>query len=179
MTRQEGFPAESSFLLKAAYKSPLVRTSFHFFGLMSKVLSSVTFSEWCNSTIFLEWKMLVWMYSTSADNFRCPLTLMDRISNSFWKILFIDWFLAVLGIHCWADFSLVVASGGYCVDVMHGLFTVVASLVEKQRLHANGFQYLQVLGPRAQAQQLRHTGLVALLHVRASWIRDQTPCLLR
>ena len=40
----------------------------------------------------------------------------------------------MLGIHYRADSSLVVASGGYCVDAMHGLFIVVASLVEEQRL---------------------------------------------
>ena len=36
-------------------------------------------------------------------------------------------------------------------------------------------------GSRAQAQQLRHTGLVALRHVESSWTRDQTsvPCTAR
>ena len=33
-------------------------------------------------------------------------------------------------------------------------------------------------GSRAQTQQLRHAGLVALRHVGSSWIRDQT-CLMR
>ena len=36
VTRQKGPPAESSSLQKAAYKSPLVRTSFHFYGMMDE-----------------------------------------------------------------------------------------------------------------------------------------------
>ena len=42
-------------------------------------------------------------------------------------VIFIYLFLAVLGLHCCAGFSLVVASGGYPLVVAHGL--LVASLV--------------------------------------------------
>ena len=36
VTRQKGPPAESSSLQKATYKSPLVRTSFHFCEIMDE-----------------------------------------------------------------------------------------------------------------------------------------------
>ena len=44
-----------------------------------------------------------------------------------------------------------------------------------------GLQQLQLPGVRAQAQQLWHTGLVALWQVGSSWTRDQTgvPCIAR
>ena len=35
----------------------------------------------------------------------------------------------MLGLHCCAGFSLVVASGGYSLGVVRGLFIVVISLV--------------------------------------------------
>ena len=41
VTRQKGPPAESSSLPKAAYKSSLVRTSLHFYGIMHQGPSSV------------------------------------------------------------------------------------------------------------------------------------------
>ena len=39
-------------------------------------------------------------------------------------------FLAVLGLHCCMDFSLVVADGGCSLVVLRGLLIAVASLVE-------------------------------------------------
>ena len=44
--------------------------------------------------------------------------------------------LAVLGLHCCADFSLVEASRGYSQAAVHGLLIVVASLVELRLLGA-------------------------------------------
>ena len=38
-------------------------------------------------------------------------------------------FLAVLGLHCCVGFSLVVASGDYCLVVVLGLLIAVASLL--------------------------------------------------
>ena len=47
----------------------------------------------------------------------------------FFKILFIfNLIFFVLGLHCCAGFSLVVASGGYSPVANHRLLTVVASL---------------------------------------------------
>ena len=47
-----------------------------------------------------------------------------------------------------------------------------------QALRAKGLQQLWLLGSKAQAQQLRHTGSVAMQHVRSSWTMDWThvPC---
>ena len=44
-------------------------------------------------------------------------------------LFFIYLFLAVLGLCCYAGFSLVVASGGCSLVVVHGLLTEVAFLV--------------------------------------------------
>ena len=50
----------------------------------------------------------------------------------------------------------------------------MASLAAEHRLQARGLQWLWLLGSRAQAQQLWHTGLVALGHVGSSRTRDRT-----
>ena len=42
--------------------------------------------------------------------------------------------LAVLGLHCFMGFSLVVVSGGYFLDAVHRLLTAETSLVLKHRL---------------------------------------------
>ena len=42
--------------------------------------------------------------------------------------------MAVLGLHCCAIFSLVVASGGYSLAVLHRLLIAAASLVAEQGL---------------------------------------------
>ena len=61
---------------------------------------------------------------------------------------FIYLFLAVLGLHCYSGFSLVVESGSrsYCPVAVQGLLTAVASLVE------HGLQKLWLLDFRSQAQ---------------------------
>lgn len=43
---QEGLPAENSFLQRADYKSPLIRTSFYFYGIRGRGQPSVTASCW-------------------------------------------------------------------------------------------------------------------------------------
>ena len=43
-------------------------------------------------------------------------------------------FFAVRGLHCCVGFSLVAASGGYSLVVLHGLLIVVASLVGEHGL---------------------------------------------
>ena len=42
----------------------------------------------------------------------------------------------MLGLHCCVGCSLVVVSGGYSLVAVHGLLTVVASLVVQHRLKA-------------------------------------------
>ena len=75
--------------------------------------------------------------------------------NTYWgsssAILKKFYFLAMLGLHCFAGFSPVVASRGYFLR-WHVLF--------------------QGTGSRAQAQQLCHRSLVALRHVGSSQTRD-------
>ena len=79
---------------------------------------------------------------------------------------FIYLFLGVLSLCCFVGYSLVVVCG---------LLIAIASLFAEHRLQGTrGLQQLQLLGSRAQAEQLRHSGLVAPWHVEPSWIRDGT-----
>ena len=63
---------------------------------------------------------------------------------------FIYLFMAVLGLCCCVDFSLVAASGVYSVAVFE-LLVVMASLLEC-RVYSVWTQKLQLQGSRAQAQ---------------------------
>ena len=69
--------------------------------------------------------------------------------------------VAVLGLSCWAGFSLV---------VVLELLIEVAALVEPG-LRAQRLRWLWYMGSRAQAQQF---GSVAPLCVGSSWTRDGT-----
>ena len=51
-----------------------------------------------------------------------------------YKFFFLNYLLAVLGLHCCSGFSLVAASWNYSLAVVHGLLTTVASLVAKHGL---------------------------------------------
>ena len=51
--------------------------------------------------------------------------------------MFIYLFLAVLSLCCFADFALVVVSRGYCLVVVCGLLTGVASLVTEHVLQSS------------------------------------------
>ena len=78
----------------------------------------------------------------------CSTTQWFNISTYYKMITTIDFFfiyffliiyLAVMGLHCCAGFSLIVVSGSRSLVVVHGLLTIVASLVEL-RLRACGLQ---------------------------------------
>ena len=71
----------------------------------------------------------------------------------------------------------------YSLIVVLRLLLVVAPLVAEHRLYLesssfSGYstwaQQLQLLGLRTQVQQLRHTDLVVLQHVKSSWTRNRT-----
>ena len=98
----------------------------------------------------------------------------ERIQyNLFKKYLFIYLFMAVLGLSCYADFSLVAVTRGSSPVLVCRLLIVVVSLVEAV-FRERGLQWLQLPSSRVQAQQLWCTGLVAQLHVESSQARDQT-----
>ena len=60
---------------------------------------------------------------------------LDFVCLFVWLVVFNNLIsLAVLGLHCCADFSLVVVGGGYALAVVHRLLIAVASLVAKHRL---------------------------------------------
>ena len=52
----------------------------------------------------------------------------------FFFLSFVYLFLVVLGLHCSAGFSLVVASGGYSLVAVCGLLIAVASLIAEHGL---------------------------------------------
>ena len=54
---RELFPAKTSFLPKANYKSPVVRESFHFYGIMVEDPFSVSSSWWHEGALFSQWSM--------------------------------------------------------------------------------------------------------------------------
>ena len=91
--------------------------------------------------------------------------------NSLKIIVFIYSPLAVLGLHCFAGFSLVAVSKGSSLVVVCRILTVVASEPPQSM---DSVVVLQLLGYRAQAQQLWLMSLVTLWHVGSSQTRDRT-----
>ena len=61
---------------------------------------------------------------------------------------------------------------GLLFIALQGCVTVVVSLIAEHGLRARGLQELQLVGCRVQAQQMWHTGLVALWRGGSSWTRD-------
>ena len=56
------------------------------------------------------------------------------LSLIFIMFIFTYWFLAILGLHCYVGFSLVMSSRAYSLAVVLGLLIVVASLIMEHRL---------------------------------------------
>ena len=83
----------------------------------------------------------------------------------FVGLFFIFHFLAVLGLHCCAGFSLV---------AVLRLVIMVASLVAEHGPKGERAQELLLPGSRAQAQYLWCVSLVALLYIGSFWTRDRT-----
>ena len=71
---------------------------------------------------------------TCAQNTRYFFFQVIYQCSFFFFQLFIYLFLAGLGLHCCADFSLVAGSRGYSLVVVHRIFIVVASLVSEHVL---------------------------------------------
>ena len=72
-------------------------------------------------------------------------------------------FLAALGLCGWT-WTLIVESGGYALDAVHGLLIAVAPLVVKHRLSGTWASAAAAPGFRVQAQSWC-TGFVAPQHV--------------
>ena len=70
-------------------------------------------------------------------------------------------------------FPLAAETWGYSL-VVHRLLVRAASFVAEHGALGCGLQGMQLPGSRAQAQQLRFTGLVAPWHAGSSQIRDGT-----
>ena len=136
--------------------------------------------------------LVIFGYSSYLRMGSCELYCKDiRLGHFTEEILF--FFLINLFICfwlCWVfvavrGFSLVAVSGGYSSLQCMGFSLQWLLLLWSTGSRHTGFsscgpqaQQLWLLGSRAQAQQLWHTGLVALRHVGSSWSRDRThvPC---
>ena len=75
------------------------------------------------------------------------LQILEVFSHNFF-CNFIYLLLAIVGLHCYASFSLVVANVGYSLVVAHGLLIEVASLVAEHRLLGTWIQELWLLGAK-------------------------------
>ena len=123
-------------------------------------------------------------------------TVPPRNSLTFTFFFFFSLFLAALGLRCCARAFSSCGKQGLLFVAVRGLLIAVASLVVEHGLQACGLQQLWrvdfsscgvwaqqlwLVGSRARAQQLWHTGLVALWLVGSSWTRDRTcvPCIGR
>ena len=101
--------------------------------------------------------------------------LLEASSAYFFKIIN---FLAALGLRCCTRAFSSCGERELPFVAVHGLLTVVASLVAEHGLQACGLQQLWHAGSRAQAQQLWRTGLVALWHVGIFLDQRSNPCPL-
>ena len=123
----------------------------------------------------------------------CPATKKKKVCISepyiikeYWKWAFI-YFLFIYFCLRWVfvaarGLSLVAASGGYSSLRCAGFSFWWLLLLRSTGSRCMGFssygtwaQQLWLTGSRAQAQQLRRTGLVAPWHVGSSWTRARTP----
>ena len=99
-------------------------------------------------------------------------------------ILFICLLLAVLGLHCWAGFSLAVAGRGYSLVVVNRLLISVASLAVECGREGPGASVVVARGLKASGPGLYRLSGVAhefSCSVTCGIFPDQesTPCLLQ
>ena len=96
---------------------------------------------------------------------RNPLSLTQevKIITTIFEIkfLFSNLFLAVLGFSCYVGFFSSCSEWGLRFTAVHGF-------------SLQWFPLLQLEGSRVLTQQLWHMGLVALMHVGSSQVKDQT-----
>ena len=65
---------------------------------------------------------------------KCQPSLPVVLCSFSFFFFFNIYLLAVLGLHCYTDFSLVAETRGYSLVALHGLPVAVASLVAEHRL---------------------------------------------
>ena len=82
--------------------------------------------------------------------------------SSFLRLIYL--FLALLGLCCCTDFSLVVLSGGCSQVVVFRLLIVVASLVVELRLSVLRFSNPNTKDSKAVAPRLQTTGSIVVAH---------------
>ena len=123
----------------------------------------------------------IWYSNSISRNLSWSYTNRDRYLDIYYHIAFLKiilflyvLFLAVLGLHCYADSSLV---------EVHGLLIVVASVVVEHRLLSAPVLVVGACG-LSRCLQLagsEPSGLVILWHVVSSQTRDWTsvPCIAR
>ena len=107
--------------------------------LLFRTSSIIWRRKWQLTPVFLVWKIPWTEEPGGLKPWGCKEldTTEHTHANSIIQDLFINLFLAVLGLHCCSGFSVIVVSGGL-LSSYHGLLTVVASLVAEHGLQSTG-----------------------------------------
>ena len=138
--------------------------------------------------------MLIWCFFNLSFSFVAfqsfVIWLYFLKSSSLWweflgftlfqKMISFIYFLAVWGLISWGGLSLIVAIGGYTLAPVQRLLLLWSTGCRARELQWLWYigSIVQLLGSRAQPQQLWHMGWVDPRHVGCSQIRDQT-CVSR
>ena len=141
-------------------------------NLVSSISSSIPSSR-VLKVYFLEQFQIYRKIEMILQSFRIPHIQLP-LFLFFLIMIFIQLFLAVLGLCCCTGFPLVATSRGYSLIAVYRCLIAVASFVAEHRLQGVQTSIVWLLGSRAQAEQLRCMGLVVPQHVGSSQIRDQT-----
>ena len=129
-----------------------------------------------NRHLFCAWQIGIFL-----SNFGLASKSLFFVLSFFFKLILFYSFLAALGLRCCMRAFSSCGKWRLLFVTVRGLLTAVASPVAEHGLQAHGLQQLWHMAQqlwladsRAQAQQLWHTGLVALRHVGSSRTRAQT-----
>ena len=129
--------------------------------------------------------MFLWIYVFSSLGYIPRSGVVGSYGNSYFVFVIVasesvilrmfDLFLAVLGLCCCADFSLVAAIRGYSLVAVRRLLIAMVSFDVELSFRAQGFS-------SCNSWALKHRlsscgtcmGLVVTRHVGSSWIRNRT-----
>ena len=139
------------------------REWIHVYGRPSPFASHLKRSQHCQLAI-PQYKIKRWKFGGGMHVFRFTLK-----NNNFNLFIFGCARSALL-----RRLSVAAESRGHSSRQWEGLSPQWLLLLLSTGSRAFGLQYLQLPGSRAQARELRCTGLVTSRHVGSSWIRDQT-----
>ena len=144
---------------------PIIISFLWFLILLTWVFSLFFFSLGKGLSVFISLKKILSLLI---------FILYFYVFSFFIFLIFIYLFLAVLGLHCYAGFSLIMTSGGSSLIAVWGLLFALASscCVSSRAFQPQQLWHLGSIavapGLRSQAKQQSCTGWAALRHVRSS-----------